>query len=301
VYLTTTRLGRAHPGGAVHICGNSILTAALVDQAARYSRHHTRTPGTSCRSNTSCRPDCHASRAADTSFEREQDILDVWFDSGSSHEAVLASGRISAGRLTCTSKARISIAAGSSRRCSSVSARGTGRPIAPFSRTGSCVDEQGHKMSKVARQRRAAAADHERQRADVLRLWVSMVDYRDEVRLGNAVLARTVEAYRKIRNTFRYLISNLYDFDPAKDLLPISRSRRGGSFALARCARVAAKDARRLRRIRFPGDFPALNEFVTVRSQRVLRRRFERPPVYVPRGFARTRSAQTAHTSSPTD
>ena len=60
--------------------------------------------------------------------------------------------------------------------------------------------------------------------AEILRLWAAMVDYREEVRLGKEILARVVEAYRKIRNTLRYLLANLYDFNPATDL----RSARAG-------------------------------------------------------------------------
>ena len=76
--------------------------------------------------------------------------------------------------------------------------------------------------------------------AEVLRLWVSMVDYRDEVRLGKEVLARTIEAYRKIRNTFRYLLSNLYDFDPARDRLAKADMLSVDRFALSSYAKLQA-------------------------------------------------------------
>ena len=69
--------------------------------------------------------------------------------------------------------------------------------------------------------------------AEIIRLWVAMVDYREEVRLGKQILARVVEAYRKIRNTLRYLASNLYDFDPATDRVP-ARSHAGGRSLRAR-------------------------------------------------------------------
>ena len=99
----------------------------------------------------------------------------------------------------------------------------------------------------------------------MLRLWVSMVDYRDEVRLGKEVLSRTVEAYRKIRNTFRYLLSNLYDFDPGDGRGAGERMLEVDRFALARYARLAALGAtRRTRRYDFQAIFHAVNEFVTV-------------------------------------
>jgi isoleucyl-tRNA synthetase len=100
--------------------------------------------------------------------------------------------------------------------------------------------------------------------AEILRLWVSMVDYRDEVRLGREVLARTVEAYRKIRNTgFRYLVSNLFDFSPDAalpddDLLEVDR------YVLARFARLAHEVRQAYEHYEFQTIFHAINEFVTV-------------------------------------
>ena len=100
--------------------------------------------------------------------------------------------------------------------------------------------------------------------SDVLRLWVSMVDYRDEVRLGKEVLARTVEAYRKIRNSaFKYLISNLFDFDPARDLLPPADLLEIDRFALARYARLARRVLDAYEAYDFQTVFHAVNEFVT--------------------------------------
>jgi isoleucyl-tRNA synthetase len=100
--------------------------------------------------------------------------------------------------------------------------------------------------------------------AEVLRLWVSMVDYRDEVRLGREVLARTIEAYRKIRNTFRYLLSNLYDFDPEHDRVPADRMLEVDRFALAQYARLADDVRQAYDRFDFQTIFHAVNEFVTV-------------------------------------
>ena len=82
--------------------------------------------------------------------------------------------------------------------------------------------------------------------AEIIRLWVAMVDYREEVRLGKQILARVVEAYRKIRNTLRYLLSNLYDFDPATDR---AAARRGCRRSIATPWRATATaGARRARR-----------------------------------------------------
>jgi len=75
----------------------------------------------------------------------------------------------------------------------------------------------------------------------VLRLWAAMVDYRDEVRLGPEILARVVEAYRKIRNTLRILAANLYDFDPALHSVPVARLEDVDRYALASYAQAARR------------------------------------------------------------
>ena len=130
---------------------------------------------------------------------------------------------------------------------------------------GFVVDEQGRKMSKSLGNVVAPQQVIKDSGAEVLRLWVSMVDYRDEVRLGKEVLARTVEAYRKIRNTFRYLLSNLYDFDPASDAVARARMLEVDRYALARLRRGSPSDVRRAyAAYDFQAIFHAVNEFVTV-------------------------------------
>jgi isoleucyl-tRNA synthetase len=245
-------------------CGNSILTAALVNQAASVFETSSADAWYELPlerfvpSGLSCEP------CGGTSFEREQDILDVWFDSGSSHEAVLAK------RPNLSWPADMYLEGTDQYRgwfqSSLLVGLGT-RDRSPYRAVlthGFVVNEQGHKMSKSLGNDVPPQRIMKDSGADVLRLWVSMVDYRDEVRLGNAVLARTVEAYRKIRNTFRYLISNLYDFDPAKDLLPTTDLVEVDRFALARCARVVRRTLDAYDGYDFQAIFHALNEFVTV-------------------------------------
>ncbi len=252
------------PALACTSCSASILTPALVDQAASVFEEHSADSwyelpidrfvpeGLACR-------DCGG-----TSFEREHDILDVWFDSGSSHEAVLAK------RPELTWPADLYLEGTDQYRgwfqSSLVIGLGT-RDKAPYRGVlthGFVVNEQGHKMSKSLGNDVPPQRVIKESGADVLRLWVSMVDYRDEVRLGTAVLARTVEAYRKIRNTFRYLISNLYDFDPATHLLPMGGLLEVDRFAIIRYARLVRKVLDAYEAYDFQAIFHALNEFVTV-------------------------------------
>jgi isoleucyl-tRNA synthetase len=245
-------------------CGEAHLTPAIVEgAAARFEAEGADTWYE--RPAADFVPDgftCPTCGGAD--FAQERDILDVWFDSGSSHEAVLAR------RPELTWPADLYLEGSDQYRgwfqSSLLVGLGT-RDKAPYHAVlthGFVVDERGRKMSKslgnvISPQKVIAESG-----AEVLRLWVSMVDYRDEVRLGAQVLARTVEAYRKIRNTFRYLLSNLYDFDPSRHAVPASRMLEIDRFALARYAAVSARVRAAYDAYDFQTIFHALNEFMTV-------------------------------------
>ncbi|MGE0043362.1 MAG: class I tRNA ligase family protein, partial [Vicinamibacterales bacterium] len=100
--------------------------------------------------------------------------------------------------------------------------------------------------------------------AEILRLWVSMVDYREDIRLGKEILARTVEAYRKIRNVIRVLVANLYDFDPATDLVPRAAMLEIDRYAMARYAEAAGRIVTAYEDFDYPAIFQAANQFITV-------------------------------------
>ena len=245
-------------------CGHSLLTPAIVDRAADVFARSSADAwyeeplasfvpeGLTCES------------CGGTSFERERDILDVWFDSGCSHEAVLAR------RPDLQWPADLYLEGTDQYRgwfqSSMLVALGT-RDKAPYHGVlthGFVVDERGRKMSKSLGNTVVPQEVIARHGADVLRLWVSMVDYRDEVRLGTSVIARTVEAYRKIRNTFRYLVSNLYDFDPARDQVGREEMLEVDRFVLARMGRIARDVQDAYLTYDFQRIFHTLNEFVTV-------------------------------------
>src|SRR5205085_11400855 len=173
-----------------------------------------------------------------TEFEREKDILDVWFDSGSSHEAVLSV------RPELTWPADIYLEGSDQHRgwfqSSLLVGLGTrGRP--PFREVlthGFIVAEDGRKMSKSLGNSIEPADILKQNGADVLRMWVAMSDYTQEVRLSQEILARAAEAYKKTRNTMRFLIANLYDFE---SMSPRDRLEDVDRYIVSRYAQVAQR------------------------------------------------------------
>ena len=133
-----------------------------------------------------------------------------------------------------------------------------GRP--PFRQVlthGFLIDVDGRKMSKSLGNTIQPQEVIKESGAEILRLWVAMSDFREELRVGKQILARVVEAYRKIRNTLRYLASNLYDFDPAVDRVPLDAPAGGRSLLRWRAtARRRRRCSRALRALRLPGDLP---------------------------------------------
>jgi isoleucyl-tRNA synthetase len=199
-----------------------------------------------------------------TSFEREMNILDVWFDSGSSHEAVLSAWP------ELTWPADIYLEGSDQHRgwfqSSLLVGLGTrGRP--PFRQVvtnGFVVDEKGKKMSKSLGNSMEPADIIKQSGADILRLWVAMSDYTQDIRISNEILARATEAYRKLRNTLRYLLANLYDFDPAKDMVPLAKLEEVDRYILARYGEVATKVLRDYEEFEYGSISQALTQFVTV-------------------------------------
>ncbi len=171
-----------------------------------------------------------ADRRGFASFEKETDILDVWFDSGVSHVAVLRSGEwpelLRGGEGP---PADMYLEGHDQHRgwfqsslLTSVALYGDA-PYRSVITHGFFQDVSGRKMSKSLGNVVEPQELIRRYGADILRLWVFSLDYRDDTPISEEILARCAEAYRKIRNTARYLISNLYDFDPGRDAVPGAR------------------------------------------------------------------------------
>ena len=148
-------------------------------------------------------------------FRKEEDILDVWFDSGVSQAAVLKR------REGLEWPADMYLEGSDQHRgwfhSSLLASVGTvgEAPYRAVLTHGYTVDGEGKKMSKSAGNVTAPEEVIKRYGAEILRLWVSSENYREDIRISDEILKRLSEAYRRIRNTCRYILGNLYDFDPS--------------------------------------------------------------------------------------
>ncbi len=227
-------------------------------------------------------------------FEKEEDILDVWFDSGVSHAAVLER------RDDLSWPADMYLEGSDQHRGwfqSSLLTSVATRHKAPYRQVlthGFVVDAQGKKMSKSVGNVIPPEKVIKRFGAEILRLWVSAEDYQDDIKISNEILQRLTEAYRKIRNTIRYLLGNLYDFDPNKDKTPLEDMEPIDRWALARTKQVMERVQRAYDNYRFHVVFHSLYQFCTVDlSALYLDILKDRLYCELPKGDLR-RSAQTA-------
>jgi isoleucyl-tRNA synthetase len=141
------------------------------------------------------------------------------------------------------------------------------RGRAPFNEVlthGFTLDVEGEKMSKSRGNTILPEEIIAQSGADVLRLWVATVDYREEVRVSREILSRIVEVYRKLRNTCRILVANLYDFDPARDMMPLEQMEEVDRYALARYAHAATRMIAAYREYDFPTVSKELSALATV-------------------------------------
>jgi isoleucyl-tRNA synthetase len=245
-------------------CGEAIITTELVNKTAGVFEQY----GADAwyeRPTEDFIPDgLTCAKCGGTAFEREMNILDVWFDSGSSHEAVLSVWP------ELTWPADVYLEGTDQHRgwfqSSLMVGLGTrGRP--PFRQivtNGFLIDVDGKKMSKSVGNAIQPQDVIKESGADIIRLWVAMSDYQEEIRIGKEILARVVEAYRKLRNTLRYLIANLYDFNPATDMVPVAKLEEVDRYILARYADLAVRVLDAYDEYNYSAISQAVNQFATV-------------------------------------
>ena len=171
-------------------------------------------------------------------FRKETDIMDVWFDSGSSHAAVLAA------RPELKWPTDLYLEGSDQHRGwfnSSLSTAIATRGAAPYQSVlthGWVLDGQGRTMHKSLGNAIAPEEIIKQYGADILRLWVASSDYRGDVRLSHETLRQMAEVYRKIRNTLRFLLGNVTDFDPAQHAVPYASLPEIDRWALDRLQRL---------------------------------------------------------------
>lgn len=172
-------------------------------------------------------PHCHS----DKGFEKEKDIMDVWFDSGSTHAAVLS-------RPYLKYPADVYLEGADQYRgwfqssLLTAVATGKGAPYKEISTHGWTVDGEGRKMSKSLGNGVDPQDIISKYGADILRLWVASSDYHADVRVSNEIFKQLSDNYRKIRNTARYCIGNLYDFNPDTDMVGLDELEELDKYAL---------------------------------------------------------------------
>lgn len=171
-------------------------------------------------------------------FRKETDTMDVWFDSGSTHQGVLRT------RPELSWPADLYLEGSDQHRgwfnsslCTSVAINGKA-PYRGLLTHGFLVDEQGRKMSKSLGNGVDPQEVINKQGADILRLWVSSADYRGDVSVSDNIMKQTGESYRKIRNTLRYLLGSLFDFDPSQDAVAVEDMTALDRWALMRLKEV---------------------------------------------------------------
>lgn len=210
--------------------------------------------------------DASCDSCSGSEFAKEQDIFDVWFESGVSHRAVLESGAFD--ELTWPSDLYLE---GTDQhrgwfQVSLITATAT-RRRAPYDTVvthGFITDDRGHKMSKSLGNVISPQDVVEEYGADILRLYFASVDYTRDIPFSKALLEPVVESYRKIRNTFRFLLGNLGDFDPATDALPPPDWEPIDRWAVDQLVELAEKVGGAYEAFRFHQGTQRLHQFFVV-------------------------------------
>ncbi|MGH9689618.1 MAG: isoleucine--tRNA ligase [Candidatus Acidiferrales bacterium] len=196
-------------------------------------------------------------------WRKETDVLDVWFDSGSTHLAVLS-------EKDGTWPADVYLEGPDQYRgwfhsslLVSVGIRG----LAPYRQVvthGWTLDDKGAPMSKSLGNAVYPNEICEKWGADLLRVWVASQDYTSDMRMSDAMMIQLAEAYRKIRNTFRFALSNLFDFDPASDAVPDAELWELDAWMLRRTGTLIRQCREWYAEFEFHRAYHAIHDFCTV-------------------------------------
>ncbi|MBN2687200.1 MAG: isoleucine--tRNA ligase [Deltaproteobacteria bacterium] len=248
-------------------CGSPLYTRETIDYVVGLVREHgadvwyEREAKDLMPTGTVC-PACQGDE-----FTKETNILDVWFDSGVSHAAVLEN---TAHWSDLRSPSDMYLEGSDQHRgwfhSSLLESVGT-RGRAPYKNVlthGFVVDGDGRKMSKSMGNVIDPQDLVDQYGAEILRLWVAAEDYTVDIRISDEILKRLVDAYRRIRNTSRYILGNLYDFNPGDDTVPYEKMREMDKAALHRLQDVIRRVRQAYENYQFHVVYYTLHNYCTV-------------------------------------
>ncbi len=275
-------------------CGTQLTDKKLLDYVVDQFAEHSADIWYEKSSAELLPPGTVCGKCGSAKLAKEKDILDVWLDSGCSHLAVLNE------RWNLDWPSDLYLEGGDQYRgwfhsslLLGVGLKG-GAPYRECSTNGWTLDEKGQAMSKslgnVVEPEKVIKASG----AEILRLWVGSIEYQEDVRLSDTILQRLVEAYRKMRNTFKYALGNLHDFNPETDAVPTAELEEFDQWILVRTEALTAKVRDFYRDFAFHRVYQAFYNFATTDLSSiyfdVLK---DRLYTTTPKSHAR-RSAQTA-------
>ncbi len=245
-------------------CGARLITEEIIEHVATLFEKHGADIWFDAETSellpdkTRC-PECNGEE-----FEREMDILDVWFDSGVSHAAVLEK------RDYLSWPADLYLEGSDQHRgwfhSALLTAAGT-RNVPPYRSVlthGFVVDGKGEKMSKSKGNVVAPKEIIDKYGVEILRMWVAASNYQDDVRISDKILKQLTDAYRRIRNTCRFILGNLGDFDPETDALSYPDLLEMDRFALHRLQLLVKCTCRAYETFEFHGAYHGLHNYCTL-------------------------------------
>jgi len=242
---------------------------------------------------------CQKCQGSGRTFRKETDILDVWFDSGSSWHAVAETDPDLRDAYNRPDRTVLYLEGGDQHRgwfhsslLASVALRGRA-PYTHVATAGWTLDELGRAMSKSLGNGVDPVEVAEKMGGEIVRLWVASVDFREDMAASDNLMKRCAEIYRKLRNTFRFLLGNLAGFDPAQHEVKFANLEPLDKYMLARTRELTAQVLEWYRGFEFHHIYHAVNEFaISDLSAFYLDVLKDRMYTFAPSSLAR-RSAQT--------